>query len=218
MGAVSGGFQLSQIGLSGGASKAAKNCEALEVARSFDAVGERIAACKVKINTKYAKEAGVTLQDCLNMEQPQEPPVVVQPQPSTQPTIIVNVPAPVVNNVPATTTVTPVQEVKPAPVRQLMGVCSFSQGITCGSCTGHISMAPGTACQRMLDSAVLALSKNPSATLEIVGAGTADNVVTASRVNNTIRYLTQHGVSIARINTRANVGQTSGTVEIWVVQ
>jgi hypothetical protein len=61
----SAGGQAANFGFSAGGGKVDDNCAQLEVARSFDLAGERLAACKVKINTKYAKAAGVTLEDCL---------------------------------------------------------------------------------------------------------------------------------------------------------
>ena len=75
MGGFSAGLTLSQIGLAGGSSREAKNCALLETARSFDANNERLAACKVKITSKYSKAAHVTLADCMQQELMAAPPI-----------------------------------------------------------------------------------------------------------------------------------------------
>ena len=115
MGGFSAGLTLSQIGLAGGSSREAKNCALLETARSFDANNERLAACKVKITSKYSKAAGVTLADCMQQELVAAPPIAVA-APAPTPTIIV---------VPAATPAVPVAAVPvaaaPSPV--LVGVC-----------------------------------------------------------------------------------------------
>jgi hypothetical protein len=94
------GGQTGVFGFSINGGKIDENCARLETARSFDAVGEYFAGCKVKVNNKYAKEAGVKLEDCLNRYvAPQS--VVQTPQlPQTPTPIIVNLPAPVVNVTP----------------------------------------------------------------------------------------------------------------------
>jgi hypothetical protein len=74
-----------------------ENCAILETARSFDAVNERLAACKVKINNKYAKKAGVTLADCMNVPVVVLAPIVPPQAAPVTPNITVNLPAPVVN-------------------------------------------------------------------------------------------------------------------------
>lgn len=94
------GGQTGVFGFSINGGKIDENCARLETARSFDAVGEYFAGCKVKVNNKYAKEAGVKLEDCLNRYVAPQP-VVQVPQPPQAPTpIIVNLPAPVVNVTP----------------------------------------------------------------------------------------------------------------------
>lgn len=82
------GGQGASFGLSVNGGTVDSNCAILEVARSFDSVGERLAACKVKINNKYAKKAGVTLADCMTVA------TVVQ-----QPMVAPRVPTPVIVNV-----------------------------------------------------------------------------------------------------------------------
>ncbi len=115
MGGFSAGLTLPQIGLAGGSSKEAKNCALLETARSFDANNERLAACKVKITSKYSKAAGVTLADCMQQELVAAPPIAVA-APAPTPTIIV---------VPAATPAVPVAAVPVAvaPSPSLVAVC-----------------------------------------------------------------------------------------------
>lgn len=101
----SGGAQTSAFGISLGGGKVDENCAILETARSFDAAGETLAACKVKISNKYAKNAGVSLEDCLTKERK----FIVLPAPTPapqplQPTIII-VPAPVAAPAPLPTPV-----------------------------------------------------------------------------------------------------------------
>jgi hypothetical protein len=98
------GGQSTAFGFSVNGGKIDENCAILETARSFDGAGERLAACKVKISNKYAKKAGVTLEDCMKasesvlLQQPIPAPVVPLQQPTP---IIVNLPAPVINITPA---------------------------------------------------------------------------------------------------------------------
>jgi hypothetical protein len=92
----SGGGQGSSLGLSFGGSKVDKNCALLETARSFDAVNERLAACKVKVSGEYAKKAGVTLADCMQIEMVPAPhvPVATVLAPVAPQVIVVQVPTP----------------------------------------------------------------------------------------------------------------------------
>jgi hypothetical protein len=89
----SGGAQTAVAGLSFGGGGIDKNCAAERIAQDYYAMGNRLAACKVITNTKASKDAGVTLQDCLNV--PVRPIVTVPaPVPAVQPApqITVNVP------------------------------------------------------------------------------------------------------------------------------
>lgn len=87
----SGGIQTAVIGGSFGGGGIDKNCAALATSQNLYAMGSRKAACKVIITTKAAKDAGVTLEDCL-ADQPR--PIIVVPPPIAQPapSITVNVP------------------------------------------------------------------------------------------------------------------------------
>lgn len=80
------GAQSAAFGFSFGGGRIDDNCARLEVARSFDLAGERLAACKVKVSNKYAKEAGVTLEDCMLQQTVAAPPapVTVAPTPGPQ--------------------------------------------------------------------------------------------------------------------------------------
>ena len=108
------GGQSTAFGFSINGGKIDENCAILETARSFDGAGERLAACKVKISNKYAKKAGVTLEDCMKasesvlLQQPIPAPVVPLQQPTP---IIVNLPSPVINVIPAPVTI---QQMPPA--------------------------------------------------------------------------------------------------------
>jgi hypothetical protein len=79
------GAQSAAFGIAFGGGKIDDNCARLEVARSFDVAGERLAACKVKISNKYSKQAGVTLEDCLQQQkQVVVVPATVAPAPAPQ--------------------------------------------------------------------------------------------------------------------------------------
>ena len=86
----SGGVQTAVIGGSFGGGGIDRNCAALATSQNLYAMGSRKAACKVIITTKAAKDAGVTLADCM-AEQPR-PVVVAQPVVQPAPSITVNVP------------------------------------------------------------------------------------------------------------------------------
>jgi hypothetical protein len=87
----SGGAQSAAAGISFGGGGIDKNCAAERIAQDYYAMGNRLAACKVITNTKASKDAGVTLQDCLNVP---VRPIVTVPAPVVQPApqITVNVP------------------------------------------------------------------------------------------------------------------------------
>ena len=79
----SAGGQTSLLGGSFGGGGIDKNCAALAAAQNLFAMGSRLAACKVILTTKAAKDAGVTMDDCMTVVQRQAPPVipVAQPEP-----------------------------------------------------------------------------------------------------------------------------------------
>ena len=100
-----GGGQGLLFGASFGGGKIDQNCAALEASRQAPSL---IARCKIFLTTKYAKEAGVTMEDCmppLRVTVVTAPPVAVAiPAPAPQP-ITVNVPV----------TIIPAPVVAPAP-------------------------------------------------------------------------------------------------------
>ena len=90
-----GGIQTMAVGGSFGGGKVDKECEARELARSFSGP-QTTASCKILLNTKQAKDAGVTMEDCMRPV----PPQVVAAVPSqaiAAPPVVIVVPAPVVN-------------------------------------------------------------------------------------------------------------------------
>ena len=110
----SGGAQTAVAGLSFGGGGIDKNCAAERAAQDYLASGNRLAFCKVMVTTKQSKDAGVTLEDCMNV--PVRPIVTVSaPAPVVQPVVqpqvvIVEIPMPH-----ETVTVTPAP--KPASVK-----------------------------------------------------------------------------------------------------
>jgi len=110
------GGQSTAFGFSINGGKIDENCAILETARSFDNVGERLAACKVKISNKYAKKAGVSLEDCLRTSDPVFVSTPLPPAPAPAP-VIINLPAPVVNVAPAPVIIQQTPPVQiPAPI------------------------------------------------------------------------------------------------------
>ena len=111
------GIQTMAVGGSFGGGKIDGNCAILETARLAPSL---LAKCKVYITDKYAKAAGVTLDDCLQQQEvvptqvndvvpPQVQPVVVNVQPAAP----VVIPAPTVNVI-VPTAPAPAVVVKPA--------------------------------------------------------------------------------------------------------
>jgi hypothetical protein len=101
----SGGGQGLLFGASFGGGKIDDNCARLEASRQAPSI---LARCKVYLTSKYAKEAHVTIDDCLP-----KPVVVIASTPvavvaPVQPSITINVP-------PAIVTVIPAPVVAPAP-------------------------------------------------------------------------------------------------------
>ena len=97
-----GGVQTMVVGGSFGAGKIDEGCDIRETARAFSGIS-KLAQCKLLINEKQAKKAGVTLEDCLGpvvvaVEQPSIPDVHdMQSFPEPQVIVVpVTIPAPVV--------------------------------------------------------------------------------------------------------------------------
>src|SRR5271157_207151 len=164
-GAVGG--QALSFGFSASGGRIDENCAILETARNFDSVGERLAACKVKISNKYAKAAGVTLEDCMSV--PLAPvPVLPAPVPASQPTIIV---------VP-----------QPAPVAMLPPIAPIQSQTTIlidiGSCK-MTNLKLTNVCKRMLDDAALRLDNAPTGT-KLVLTGPVEAAQAASYLSNRV--------------------------------
>ena len=88
-----GSAQTMAFGGSCGGGKVDHECEARELARSFSGP-QTAASCKILLNTKDARAAGVTMEDCLR-------PVPVQVITAVPPQVVPIPPAPVVIVVPA---------------------------------------------------------------------------------------------------------------------
>jgi hypothetical protein len=125
----SAGGQTPLIGGSFGGGGIDKNCAALVTAQALYAVGSREGACRVIVNTKSAKDAGVTLATCMAAQPPR--PVVAVPTPAPVPpqpiSVTVNVPeSKLVYLTPAPTPVKPVVPLgnaKPATKKHVSKPC-----------------------------------------------------------------------------------------------
>jgi hypothetical protein len=71
------------IGGSFGSGKVDQGCDDRELARSFSGP-QTLASCKILINTKKAKKAGVTLEDCLGVPAQANTVVPTQASPAKQ--------------------------------------------------------------------------------------------------------------------------------------
>jgi hypothetical protein len=82
------GAQGPAFGASFGGGKIDQNCAELEASRQAPSL---IARCKVYLLNKYAKQAGVTMEDCLAVPEPRAT-IVEAPVAAPAPQIVVNVP------------------------------------------------------------------------------------------------------------------------------
>ena len=90
-----GGVQTMAVGGSFGGSKIDAGCDAREFARSFALLGARVPACKMLVQTKQARKAGITMEECLATTPApivQAPVVIAPPVAQPAPSITVNVP------------------------------------------------------------------------------------------------------------------------------
>lgn len=180
--------------LSGG--KIDKNCAILETARSFASMNARLAYCKTMLINKFAKQAGITLEDCMRVPQAAIIPAVQAPPPPVTPTpIIINLPPPAAI-VPA------IQPVKSAGTLQDLGTFKVTRSYSTNLCpTVQTILGPGGI--QILNRAVT-LSENG----EVILIG---NVYTTAVATS---YLRKHGVS--RVVIRAADEQDSSVgVQIW---
>jgi hypothetical protein len=137
-----GGAQTAALGVSAAFSRVDKNCARLTVALT---ARNRLSYCKVYITNKYAKEAHVTLEDCLGTD-----PIVVAP---VIPTVIpaTSIPQPIAITV-------KIEPPTPQPVIQ----ASTEQYALLGTCT----LDRKNQCDRIIDNVILS---EPSARLRVVG-------------------------------------------------
>jgi hypothetical protein len=157
-------------GASGGFSRIDKTCQQLEVARSFAISGARKAYCMVAITTKWAKKAGVKLEDCMLQDAP-VPQAAIAPAPLPVQPIVVSVLAP-------PQSAAPIVE----PVPQPMFVSSVEK-------LDNIS-------KRKLDEALLMLKHEQQGHL-LLRRG--DEVAGASLANAVRKYLLESGADGSRI-------------------
>jgi hypothetical protein len=220
-----------QAGVSFGGGKVDAGCDAREMARYYALLGSRLAACKMMVNVKSSKKAGITLDDCMLqtvVENPPPAPVVIPPAPQV-PNIVINVPAPVIQQgAPAPA---PIPDAVVTPTRFLVGICTFAGSVICQqpgkpdvrvplkSINIYSPTRVTSICKEMLNAAAAQLASNPQYKLFIIGnqnVSEAAGVVAISRANEARRYLVNHdGVSSNRIFTSIGNGRDR-TVELWV--
>lgn len=91
-----GGVQTMAVGGSFSAGKIDKNCAILETARSFASMNARLAYCKTMLIDKYARKAGITLDDCMRVPQAVVTlqPIPVAPPPPQPISVVIQAPQP----------------------------------------------------------------------------------------------------------------------------
>jgi len=193
------GAQTMAFGISGSGAKVDKNCAGLETARSFASMGARQAYCKVMIKQKFAKEAGVTMEDCMTLPVVPQPvqivPVVAAPVPQPQPQpVIIQVPAP-----------QPAAAVQSTGSLQDLGSFKVTRSYSTNLCpTVQTILGPGGV--QILNKAIT-LSDGG----EVILIG---NVYTTAVATN---YLRKHGVNKVVIRA-ADEQDSSVAVQIWSVK
>jgi hypothetical protein len=191
-----GGVQTMAVGGSFSAGKIDKNCAILETARSFASMNARLAYCKTMLIDKYAKKAGITLEDCMKVPVAALAPAPV-PQPAPPQVIIVPQPAPV-----ALPTPQPVPVVKSSAMLRDLGTFRVTREYSTSACPTTRTIL-GAAGVQILDRAITLSSDG-----EVILIG---NVYTTAVATN---YLRKHGVN--RVVIRASDEQNSSVgVQIW---
>jgi hypothetical protein len=93
-------------------------------------MGSRLAACKVIVTTKAAKDAGVTMDDCMTVAQRQAPvviaPPVAQPEPVQVSVYFETAPVPQVTPVVAPK---PLGDVKPRSAKHIAKPCKVTPAL-----------------------------------------------------------------------------------------
>lgn len=133
----SGGAQTVAFGGSFGGGKVDTNCAILETARSFGIAGSWLAYCKTMATDKYAKAAGVTVEDCLKRYTPPAPVILAPPAPASVPEtkivvvpVTVNAPAPP-PALPVVRTEITVTAPRKKPVKHLAPACQNGLELRC---------------------------------------------------------------------------------------
>jgi hypothetical protein len=125
----SAGAQTPLIGGSFGGGGIDKNCAALATAQNLYAMGSHLAACKVIVTTKAAKDAGVTMEDCMTVPQRQAPVVIAPPAPLPAPEPVqVNVYFPA-QPVPVVVAPKPLGDVKPRTAKHVSKPCKVTTAL-----------------------------------------------------------------------------------------
>jgi hypothetical protein len=187
----SGGGQGSSFGFSFGGGKVDKNCALLETARSFDEMNERLAGCKVKISSDYAKKAGVTLEDCMAVEMVHvvtpPPAPVVEKAPVVPPqVVVVQVPVPA----PA-----PAPVVVPSPIANHQGFYTRFDNVA----------------KARFDGTILLMRNSPDSRLRL-----RFNPASSAIANSIETYLAANGIDRERVELRDD-GYEKG-VEVLYIQ
>jgi hypothetical protein len=193
------------FGISGSGAKIDKNCAGLETARSFASVGSLVSYCKVMVNRKYAKEAGVTLEDCMTTTRPTVAPTAPAPQSAPAPITIILPPTPVA---PVALSVGTQPTPTPAPaglvssgVLRDLGEFTVTRLTSTGTCPS-VAVQLGTR-------GINLLSKAIGIGGEIILTGETRDVAVATG------YLKRHGVT--RVSVRLEDQATVG-VSVWEVK
>jgi len=213
---MSGGMQTMAVGLSFGGGKVDPGCDSREIARSYALLGSRLAACKVMVQIKRSKDAGVTLADCMAQAPMAVDPASAPATPASPvPQVAVNVPPDRIIGSLVTVPAPPMVEQASAPAakesaRSTVGVCNPDR-------------LPSF-CKAVLDEAIRQLKADPDLRLFIVGnqytVKTADavkpiDVATAARAQRALSYLGRNGIDSGRIVMAVGNGP-AGTVEVLV--
>ena len=165
-----------------------RNCAILEAARYGALSGSRIAFCKVYITNKAVRDAGVTLEDCLNVPAPQPIPVPVAVVPPTREVI----------NPQVTIRIEPT----PAPVQTVPQTATLT---SIGGC-------PATrlnVCNREIDQALAYLAKDSNAEISIHGPLVV--------MGGFVSYVKAHGYSASRVRVSLDDVNTVD-IGVWSTQ
>jgi hypothetical protein len=130
------------VGATFGGGKVDDGCASREDARSYMLMGSRISACKVMIQTKQSRKAGVTLEDCLAIPEPPAPVVIYRNVPApvqvplpAPPPQVVFITLPAVAPIPLPTPVAPKLVVKKRIIHHMPPDCQNVVQVVCKSDT-----------------------------------------------------------------------------------